>query len=156
MITCGICVNSNRLVIYNDIPMFIMDVLNHQAILINTMAPVIVNILQLALYGEVTPWFLTKPTITSNKENNNIEEKKQQESTNKAKDRSHSEQKIVNRGNSKNNKINNGGNGSDKRISNRFDPLMDNDEDSNKNKPNREDKRKDYTKYDKTLDSKRE
>ena len=59
--------------------------------IINMMAPVTVNMLQSALYGEAVPWFLTEPTITSNKENNNIEENKQQESTNKAKDRSHTE-----------------------------------------------------------------
>ena len=45
MITYRIYVNDNRLITYNEIPMFIMDLLNHQAMLINTMAPVIVNVL---------------------------------------------------------------------------------------------------------------
>ena len=53
--------------------------------LINTMALVTVNMLQLTLHSKVIPWFPTELTISSNKENNNIEGKKQQESTNKAK-----------------------------------------------------------------------
>ena len=76
--------------------------------------------------------------------------------TNKLKDRSYSEWKTVSRGNSKNNKINNRGNGSNKEISNRFNPLSNNNKDSNENEANREDKRKDCTKYDKIPDPKRE
>ena len=55
MITYGIYINHNRLITYNEVPTFIMDLLNHQAILINTIAPVTVNVLQSALHGEVTP-----------------------------------------------------------------------------------------------------
>ena len=76
MITFGIYVNDNRLITYNKIPSFIIDLLNHQAMLINTMVPVKVNVLQLALHSKVTPWFPTEPIIISNEENNNIEEKK--------------------------------------------------------------------------------
>ena len=53
-------------------------------------APVTVNILQSALYGEATPWFPTESTIISNEENSNTEKKKQQEATNKVKDRGYS------------------------------------------------------------------
>ena len=55
MITYGIYVNDNGLITYNEILMFIIDLLNHQAMLINMMAPVIVNVLQSALHGEVIP-----------------------------------------------------------------------------------------------------
>ena len=111
--------------------------------LINTMALVTANVLQSALHSEVTSQFLTKPTIISNEENNNIEGKKQQESTNKAKDGSHSEQKIVNCGSRKNIKTNNRSNYSDKGIYNRFNLLNDNNKDSEDNKDNRENKKKD-------------
>ena len=89
-------VNDNGFITYNEISIFIIDLLNHQVMLINMIAPVIVNVLQLALHGKATPQFPTEPIITSNEENNNIEEKKQQDSTNKVKNRSHSEWKIVN------------------------------------------------------------
>ena len=85
IIIYGIYTNNNGLITYNEIPIFIIDLLNHQVILINTMVPVTVNVLQSALCGKVTPQFSTKSTITSN----NIEETKQQEATNKAKNRGH-------------------------------------------------------------------
>ena len=111
--------------------------------LINMIAPVIVNVLQLALSGEAIPQFPTEPTIIPNKENNNIEENKQQESTNKVKDRSHTEQKTVNRGSGRNIKINNGSNHSDK-INNRFNLLNNNDKNS--------EEKKDQSKFVKTPD----
>ena len=101
--------------------------------IINTMAPVIVNVLQSALCGKAILWFPTEATLTPNEENNNIEENKQQKSTNKAKDRSHTEWKTVNRGSRRNIKINNGSNRSDK-IYNRFDSLNDNNKDSKEKK----------------------
>ena len=52
-----------------------MDLLNHQVILINMIVPVTVSMLQSALLGKATPWFPTKPIVTSNKEKKNIEEK---------------------------------------------------------------------------------
>ena len=75
--------------------------------IINTIAPVTVNVLQSALHGKEILQFQTKSTITPNEENNNIEENKQQESTNKAKGRSYTEWKTVNRGSRRNIKINN-------------------------------------------------
>ena len=74
MITYGIYTNNNRLITYNEILTFIIDLLNHQAMLINTIVPVIVNVIQSALYNKAIPQFLTKPIATSNKDKNNIEE----------------------------------------------------------------------------------
>ena len=76
MITYGIYVNDNGLITYNEIPTFIIDLLNHQAMLINTMALVAVNILQSASCREAILLFPTKSVITSNEEKNNTEEKK--------------------------------------------------------------------------------
>ena len=45
-----------------------MDLLNHQAMLINAIAPVTVNVLQSALHGKAIPWFPTKPAAISNEE----------------------------------------------------------------------------------------
>ena len=45
MITYGIYTNDNRLITYNEILMFIIELLNHQAMLINMIAPVTVNVL---------------------------------------------------------------------------------------------------------------
>ena len=55
MITYRIHINDNGLITYNDIPIFIMDLLNYQAMLINTIVLVIVNVLKSALYSEATP-----------------------------------------------------------------------------------------------------
>ena len=51
--------------------MFIKDLLNYQAILINMIALVTVNLPQLALRGKAIPWFPTKPIVIVNKENKN-------------------------------------------------------------------------------------
>ena len=40
---------------YNDILTFFMDLLNHEAMLINTMVLVTENILKFALHGEAIP-----------------------------------------------------------------------------------------------------
>ena len=77
MINYGIYSNNNKLITYNEIPTFIIELLNHQAMIINMIAPVTVNVLQLALHGKAILWFLTEPTIIPNKENNNIKENKQ-------------------------------------------------------------------------------
>ena len=65
MITYGICINNNGLITYNEILIFIIDLLNHQTILINIIALVIENMLKSALYGKATLWFLTKSTLTA-------------------------------------------------------------------------------------------
>ena len=105
--------------------------------LIITIALVTVNILQSALCSEATLQFPTKPTVTSNEENKNIEEKQQQEPNNKTKDGDYSEWKIVHHGYSKNIKINNRSNGSNKRIYNRFNLLNNNDKNSEEKKDQR-------------------
>ena len=74
MITYGIYTNDNGLITYNEIPTFIMNLLNYQVMLINTIVPVTVNVKQSALCGEVIPQFPTKPTAISNEDKNNIEE----------------------------------------------------------------------------------
>ena len=51
-------VNNNGLITYNEIPTFIMDLLNYQAMMINMMAPVTLKLLQSILNGDVTLWFL--------------------------------------------------------------------------------------------------
>ena len=54
MITYGIYVNNNSLITYNKIPIFVMDLLNHQVTLINMMVPVTSKLLQLTLNGNTT------------------------------------------------------------------------------------------------------
>jgi len=54
IITYRIYINDNRLVTYNDIPTFIIDLLNHQATLINMIVPVTLKVLQSALHSDAT------------------------------------------------------------------------------------------------------
>ena len=79
MITYGMFENNNGLVTYTKIPIFTMDLLNHQAILLNMMVPVTLNILQLTLYSKARPWFPLEPydfliptTVLLSKEEENI------------------------------------------------------------------------------------
>ena len=79
MITYGMFENNNGLVTYTKIPIFTMDLLNHQAILLNTMAPVTLNILQSTPRSEATLWFSLEPcnlpipaTVPLSKEEENI------------------------------------------------------------------------------------
>ena len=55
MITYRMYINENGLITYNEIPIFIIKLLNHQVILINIMVPVTVNELQLALHSKAIP-----------------------------------------------------------------------------------------------------
>ena len=49
------------MITYNEIPTFIMDLLNHQAMIINTMVPVMSKLLQSTLNSNATPWFPPQP-----------------------------------------------------------------------------------------------
>jgi len=73
MIINRIYVNYNRLITSNKIPIFIMDLLNYQAMLISIMVLVTVNVLQLALCGKAIPCFPTKTTVISKIRKENIE-----------------------------------------------------------------------------------
>ena len=90
-------VNDNRLITYNDIPTFVMDLLNHQAMLINTMAPVTVNVLKSALRSEATPWFSIESTTISKEEENHKEEEQKNNKSDKSEEGRHSEWKTVGR-----------------------------------------------------------
>ena len=64
MITYGIYVNNNDLITYYEILTFIMDLLNYQAMIINTIALVTLKLLQSALNGNAILWFLPWPYNT--------------------------------------------------------------------------------------------
>ena len=64
MITYRMYINNNSLITYNEISTFIMDLLNHQVILINMMVLVTLKLLQSILNGDTTLWFSVQPYNT--------------------------------------------------------------------------------------------
>jgi len=51
----GIYENNNDLITYNEVPVFLIELLYHQSTLINLMAPVTTSVLISALQVEATP-----------------------------------------------------------------------------------------------------
>ena len=84
MITYGMYVNNNSLIIYNEIPTFIIDLLNYQVTLINMMVLVTSKLLQSTLNGNTILWFPLQPYNTLIP--NILPESKNKESINNKKD----------------------------------------------------------------------